>query len=479
MKAPAVTQRSCWGDKRGSQVFSEVILRGQRIIFRFSTDPTFRRSFQSRIVTCYHGNPAADETETFVDIPTFCKALGWSIDQVWNRCSCHPSIINPDVVVEIYEDERSRLQWRLSHLSIYEDFLKQLLPLSEALYEELPLDSYETFRTVDISTLGYGGTFQGLSHNKLVRLHPDVRLESDPEFFVFKGLDLAKYLITGSEFRYWRDRCYREIRTIRSLRPHPNIASPVRIFVTVAEISDKPNQAFVSGTLQPYMKNGNLNDRVKRIKMFKDRLELGEKVRWCYQMVDAIAHTHFESVTYHQDIKPSNFLINDNRDLILIGWEQSGATRCTIAPEANGSYDVEVQAGSPNAKPLYKIYDGPARVNHPSSWPHWNVFPIWSVTCPEALEAAEVFSLGRTMWMLLEEVDEGSLAADVGITYWQKAYDVPEEYKAVIDHCLESDPNKRIGLLELENVMAIVSYVFRSIIPLFIMFWGPETFPVS
>lgn len=452
MTAP-IKRWSIWGDDRGFQVFSEAFCRGLRIIFRFSTDPTFRQSIQSRIVTCYHGNPAADATETFVNTRKMREAVSLSIANVWDRCSYHPCIINPDVVVEIYEDEHSRLQWRLSHLSVYEDYLEQLLPLAEALYEEIPLDAYETFRTVDISDLTYYGGVEGRGDNKLVRLQSDVCLESDPELFVFKGLDLAKYLITGSDFHYCRDRCYHEIRTIRSLRPHPNIVFPAPIFVTAAEISEEPNQAFVSGTLYPHMTNGNLNDQVKRAISANYRLVMAEKAKWCYQMVSAIAHTHRISETYHQDIRPSNFLIDDNRDLVLIDWEQSGAPRCTLAPEADGSYDVEVQADSPNAKPLYKKYEGPERVNHPSSWPHWNVFPIWRDTCPEALEAAEVFSLGRTMWMLLEEVDEGSPDDEVIATYWEKAHDVPEECKTVIHCCLESDPNKRIGLLELESFM--------------------------
>lgn len=442
-----MTRWSSWGDDRGFQVFAEACCRGLHIIFRFSTDPTFRRSIQSRIVTCYHGNPAADTTETFVDMDTMREEVWWSIANVWDSCSRHPSVKTPDVVVEIYEDEHDRLQWRLSHLSVYVDYLEQLLPLAKALYEELPLEAYETFLTVDISNLIYYGAFAGRGDSKLVRL------QTHSELLVFKGLDLAEYLISGTDFQYWRDNCYREIRTIRSLSPHPNIIFPATMFVTAAAISEEPHQGLVCGTLYPYMTNGNLNDQVKKAMNANSRLVLAEKAKWCYQMVSAIAHTHRSSQTYHQDIKPSNFLMDDNRDLVLIGWEQNGASRCTIAPEADGSYDLQIQPDSPNTKLLYKRYEGPERVNHPYSWPHWNVFPIWRDISLDAVEAAEVFSLGRTMWMLLEETDEGN-GDEVIAPYWEKAHDVPQICKAIVNRCLESDPNMRVELSELETFMS-------------------------
>lgn len=57
-------------------------------------------------------------------------------------------------------------------------------------------------------------------------------------------------------------------------------------------------------------------------------------------MSSAILHTHLVARTYHMDIKPANFLVDDEGDLILIDWEQSGAPLYTLAPEASGEYDV-------------------------------------------------------------------------------------------------------------------------------------------
>lgn len=440
-----ITRWAVWGDCRGSKVFSEAFYKGLRIIFQFSMDPICRQTVQSRIVSYHDGIPAADETETLVNGDQMREAVGLSIAAVWNRCSTHRSIKMSDVVVEIHQEANGRLEHCISHLSIYEDYLEHLLRLDQVLYDETPLDDLETFTTVDISSLTYHGGLEGRSDNKLVRL------QSEPDkLYVFKGIDFVKYLRGYSNFCYWRNDYYNEIRAIRSLLPHPNIVHPAVSFVTTAGMTENPDQAFVCGTLSLYLKNGNVNDQVIKAKVTHSPLHLAEKAKWCLQMVSAISHTHSMSQTYHQDIKPSNFLVDDDRNLRLIGWEQSGATRCTIAPEADGSYDVEVESDSSGARHLlYKKYEGPERVNHPVSWPHWNVFPIWNEQCPEAVQAAEVFSLGRTMWMLLNHMDQGDLYEKTIMPYWKRRSKTSAKWKAVVNRCLESDANKRIKVPEL------------------------------
>jgi hypothetical protein len=109
----------------------------------------------------------------------------------------------------------------------------------------------------------------------------------------------------------------------------------------------------------------------------------------------------------------SQFRPEFSERLVLIDWEQSGAALYTLAPEADGSWDVkEARTGSSyrggadsaRLKLVYEKYCGPDRENLAWGRPKWNVFPRWRDLYPRALEAAEVFSLGRTMWMLLEQV---------------------------------------------------------------------------
>ena len=163
--------------------------------------------------------------------------------------------------------------------------------------------------------------------------------------------------------------------------------------------------------------------------------------------------------TFHMDIKPANFVLNPRKDLILVDWEQSGAALYTLAPEADGSWDVkEVKTGSylgteDSAEPrlVYEKYGGPYRENLAWGQPKWNVFPSWRDFYPRASNAADFFSLGRTMWMLLEqvtqrEVEEGD---KIAVSWSDFAKDIPEDWKSVVSRCLDPNPNERVGLLEL------------------------------
>lgn len=429
--------RKVWGDHNSFQVFVEVLYKEKRNIFRYSTDPTLKQSLQSRIVTYYHGHRTADVSETFVDRNTFREALLRSIMPCWDHCSSHPCLGHADVVIEIYEDQRGMSRWRLSHLSIYEHYREQLWPLSTVLSGLVPMHAYKGFQTVGIGELVYYGGFPGRGNNKMVGLRSRPKAE-----WVFKGLDLVKYLMTGSAFPYRRDACYNEIRTIFSLPSHPNIISNFVVYVTAADMSPEPG---ICGALYPYI-GQTLKDEINTATNINVRLGLAEKAKWCFQMASAIVHTHHKANQYHMDIRPSKFLVDSERNIVLIDWEQSGASRCTIAPEADGSYDAETRGAKLQAKTIYRVYGGPERANNPHSWPRWNVFPIWRNKCPEALEYAEIFSLGRAMWMLVEQVDEGDPAIKIE-TCW-KALDIPLEWGVVIQRCLEPDPNRRLTLRE-------------------------------
>ncbi len=64
-------------------------------------------------------------------------------------------------------------------------------------------------------------------------------------------------------------------------------------------------------------------------------------------MALAIYHIRFEVNTYHGNIKLSNFLVDDNDDLVLTNCQQSGASPSTLAPEAGGCWDVEMVVNLP------------------------------------------------------------------------------------------------------------------------------------
>ncbi|ERF73703.1 hypothetical protein EPUS_00957 [Endocarpon pusillum Z07020] len=238
---------------------------------------------------------------------------------------------------------------------------------------------------------------------------------------------------------------------------HPNIICPPEILVVTSKIQDG-GQMFLCGTLYPFMKNDSLDQVVNKSPITKTRLPLKDKAKWCHQLASALSHTHFKANTYHINIKLGNFLLNDDEDLFVTDWEESEAPSSTLAPEANGCWDVESirkprrTAGDSSTSTsmfVYKKYEGTPR-QHLWSWPEWNVFPTWREECPEALEKAEVFSLGRTMWMVLGQVASTcDIDVDSMVSWDESASDIPQHWKHLVPRCVEADPNKRIGLSEL------------------------------
>lgn len=441
-----------WGGDDESEVFAQAQNNDLCLIFRYSLHSKLPWSLPSRIVNCFHCLQVEDRKETFVDRDEMRKALYSSIHRVWDQCAKHPSITSPDVTIEIYEDAEGQDQWRISHESLYKLYVESLLPVSSMFQsDEAKLRSYDT---IDYSTLAQISHLGGRGRTTVVR-----NSSSPDSIYVFKGVDFGSFLESRADFEHRKDVCYHEIRTICSLPQHPNVIPSPNILVTIRPIEDD-RRAYVCGALYPFMKYGTLDDQVQNTNATAGRPVLVDKAKWCLQMASAVAHTHFTAHTFHMDIKPANFVVNANKDLILIDWEQSGAWQYSLAPEADGSWDVKYAktvssygAGSDPSTPklVYDKYCGPARENLAWGRPKWNVFPNWRDFYPRALEAAEVFSLGRSMWMLLEQVPQSRLedTDNIIVSWSEDAKDIPEDWKTVVTRCLDPDPNKRIGLLEL------------------------------
>ena len=447
-----------WGDDSKSEVFAHAQNQEISVIFRYSLSSKLPKSIASRIVTCYHDLPA-DSSETFPNRASMRKALYLSIRGVWDQCIQHPSITAPDVTVEIYEDVYRQHQWRISHEGSYNQYVESLLPMSDLFQcgEGKP----ETYSTIDHSYLTQIRHLGGRGSTAVVRssLSPE-------SLYVFKGVDFGTFLENRIAFLPLRDVCYHEIRTISTLPKHPNIIPPSHTFVTVSKIGND-RQAFICGTLYPFMEHGTLDDQIQAANATGARLPLSNKAAWCLQMASAVFHTQYTAHSFHMDIKPANFLLDSHKSLLLIDWEQSGAALYTLAPEADGSWDVkEVEietlycgvADSARPKLVYEKYGGPDRENLAWGRPKWNVFPHWRDSYPRALDAAEVFSLGRTMWMLLEQVTQSEVEDldEVIVSWSDMVNDIPQGWKDVVNRCLDPDPNERIGMAELVDFWAAV-----------------------
>lgn len=77
-------------------------------------------------------------------------------------------------------------------------------------------------------------------------------------------------------------------------------------------------------------------------------------------MASAVAHAYHGAKPYHNDIEPSNMLIEDNKNVPASDWEQNGAPTCSLAPEADVTFDIKEEDG----RLAYTKHTGPSQQNN-------------------------------------------------------------------------------------------------------------------
>ncbi|KAJ0288079.1 hypothetical protein COL940_002221 [Colletotrichum noveboracense] len=405
-----------WGDDAETTVFAQGYGNDRTIIFSFSLDaskpPT---SLANRICACMHGIEVDDASKSFKDSAAMREALWNAVRDV---CYLRDSEIGKTTL--------------------------------------LPNDEQVEFASiVRYDQLGGRGCA-----TRIRRMD-----KSSKDFMVFKGIDFRTFLTYADDegdktIRHMIHGWHRSNNLLRNIPKHPNVLPAPSKLVTYGS-----QGGVVCGTLQPFYVGGDLGSRIENSNALRSRIPLATKVRWCTDMAAAVAHTHRQAKTYHMDIKPGNFLIDQDGNLVLGDWEQTDAPTTTIAPEADGTWDVEMEeegggpAGNGWNRPRlqYTKYEGPPRRNTEEDvlgdypWNTWNVFPGWSAEHPLALELAEVFSLGRAMWMLLRQpdmdFDEIEHPSQLK-TSWEGAEDIPRAWMGMTDRCMAKDPNERPDVME-------------------------------
>ncbi len=243
-------------------------------------------------------------SETFSDRAAMREALYFSICWVWDQCAMHSSISTSNVTVEIYENAERQNQWRISHKSLYKQYVESLLSISSLFQsEEVKLQIYYI---VDYSSLVQIDYLEERNRTAIVRCS-----SNSDSLHVFKDVDFEMFLKSCADFEHWKDVCYHEIWTIFSLSWHSNIISFADVFIIVQKIKND-YQVFVCDTLYLFMKHDTLDNQIKNIKTIKARLALRNKAIWCFQMTSAIAHTHFTTHTFYMNIKSINFVLDSN-----------------------------------------------------------------------------------------------------------------------------------------------------------------------
>ncbi|KAL6837439.1 kinase-like domain-containing protein [Trichoderma camerunense] len=353
-------------------------------------------------------------------------------------------IPNPSIVVDILPGETQKIVWRTYQEPLFDQYLALLRDIQPS---DLVSQGY-SLRILDISEIVLLEALGGRGCSKRVQVQDSGKQST----LVFKGVDFQTYLqlhddddeFARTTVDVWRRSC----KLIANMPRHPNIQSPPRYLVSVHDSNQNP---VLVGHLSTYFAGGDLGNAIKQPMQENRKFPCSKK---------------------HMDIKPGNFVIDDQENLILIDWEQSGAPAITLAPEADGTWDVEEQVTKENGSPklVYTKYTGPERRNMPEgsgreSFNIWNVFPEWQASCPKAVELAEVFALGRTMWMLLSQTannfDEVNHPDDVQVI-WAGKNDPPSHWVEIVENCMKFDPNDRPSLDELVEFWEGEAYSFKS-----------------
>ncbi|KAF0326611.1 nima-related kinase 5 [Colletotrichum asianum] len=449
-----------WGDDAETTVFAQGYGNDRTIIFSFSLDaskpPT---SLANRICACMHGIEVDDDAKSFKDSAAMREALWNAVRNVWSACSTDERASQPDIIfaVDHHDDGSSSndVRWNAYSQPLFQRYISYLRDNEIGKTPLLPNDEQVEFASiVRYDQLGGRGCA-----TRIRRMD-----KSSEDFMVFKGIDFRTFLTYADDegdktIRHMIHVWHRSNNLLRNMPKHPNVLPAPSKLVTYGS-----QDGVVCGTLQPFYVGGDVGSRIEKSNALRTRIPLATKVRWCTDMAAAIAHTHRQAKTYHMDIKPGNFLIDQDGNLVLGDWEQTDAPTTTIAPEADGTWDVEIEGGGGpvgnglNRQRLrYTKYEGPSRRNTEKDvlgdypWNTWNVFPDWSAEHPLALELAEVFSLGRATWMLLRQpnmdFDEIEHPSQLK-TSWEGAQDIPTAWMWMVDRCMAEDPNERPDTME-------------------------------
>ncbi len=395
-----VTPDCIWGDENETTVYAQVLGRGKALIFRFYLDPNNPpHSLSSRIVSCYDNLDVSNKEYTFQDLRAMRSAIWSTLATIWPSCIVETTIFEPDTVIDVNSDETGGIKWLAYREPLYARYLELLRHIHPS--DLVPKDF--TPHVVDISEIIVLEPMGGRGCCKRVRIQAG---PGEPSTYVFKGIDFQTYLqlhddddeYARSMVETWR----RSSKLIAEIPPHPNIQLPPKMLVSARS---SEHDSILVGHLSIFLPRGDLRTVITAANDIGTRISLQKKAKWCHQMSLAIAHTHRVMRNFHMDIKPGNFLVSDEDGLVLIDWEQSGAPASTLAPEADGTWDVteqETDGGKRATKLVYTKYTGPERRNMPEgggqqTFNIWNVFPEWRASCPKALELAEVFALGRSM----------------------------------------------------------------------------------
>jgi Protein kinase domain len=236
-----------------------------------------------------------------------------------------------------------------------------------------------------------------------------------------------------------------EVGVLSSLPKHRSIIGPPVALVAVSSDDER-----LVGYLLKYYPNGNVRDFA-----INNQSQLSTIIlcKWLSQIAGALIHLLYKCTFTYVDIKPDNFLVDNDQNLVLADFSDDGCTGWIAAPELFHGHEISISTDGkddffyictqpPNTTSVPRLF------SIPEHWPR------------EARDKAMVFSVGRSLWMIWEAIPAEKfimsgfhLSADFDPTctvFTETTSSVPREMKDFVLRCVRPDSKERPTLAEVE-----------------------------
>ena len=259
---------------------------------------------------------------------------------------------------------------------------------------------------------------------------------------------VAKGQVYASRVQYDFD----EVRNLLALSSqHRNIMPKPSGLVVVSETDDR-----VCGFLTPFLRKGNMDVYAQKLRD-SGRLSSAVLCRWFKQLVMAVKFLA-EQGTWHGDIKPDNVLIDDEENAVLIDLARTFATSATASPEVKAYY---VERLNDSSSPT-QSFSGD-QITTTTEIVQFGIPKCWSLT---QIMASEVYSIGRTMYLVTEAISMLDIYdrygwIDIEVEFMSKFdsnSETPDILQRLILQCLTPEAEKRISLDELHQSLEGIEF---------------------
>jgi hypothetical protein len=190
------------------------------------------------------------------------------------------------------------------------------------------------------------------------------------------------------------------------------------------------------------------------------RVSVADKTKWSLQLASALLHLHHVEGFFYPDLRLDNIVLSEDRDVIMVDFEQRGVWCEFAAPEVNAIEYIRLLAIDDEIDPeicdkyksiLTEMLPEWEQMGQGEGyiWPSPGYNVPWACLTGTEEEACEVYMLGRVLWCIFEASSAPQRAA-VWLSYpWEPMVEfpgyttTPEPIRQLIDACTRG---RQIGL---------------------------------